>query len=140
MAIPKFFFSLSFPDLAKKWKVSFINYEAAAFVINAIQQSMRERKGNSVRRNDLVDLLLDAMKDTGRHQDDSELSMFEKDAAIKLTKNAAVPEKDFELVLVSSAYQLFFAGFDTTSTLLAICMHFLAIEQDCQETLYQEVR
>ncbi len=139
MAILRFLFSVSFPDLAARWKITSVNQEGATFVINAIQQSMRERRGNNVRRNDLVDLLLDATKGVGDQQDESELSAFEKDAAIKITKKMAIPEEDMELVLISSAFLLFFAGFDTTSTVLAICMHYLAIEQDCQETLYHEV-
>ncbi len=139
MTMVRFLFAMVFPDIAKKTNMRMMNKEGTDFMINVIQQSMKERKESNIRRNDLVDLLLDAMKGVGDSGEQEELSAFEKDAAITVTKKSAIPDEDIELMLVSNAFLLFFAGFDTTSTMLALTMHFLATEQDCQERLFHEV-
>lgn len=68
-----------------------------------------------------------------------ENEQFDQDAAVKPSVTSAIPESEFEDCLVSNALLLFFAGFDTSSTIMSICLHFLAKNPDVQERLYLEV-
>ncbi len=135
----RFLLAILFPKLWRKAGMPMLHREGSDFLANVIKQSMAERKEANVRRNDLIDLLLDAMKNVHADEDLGDLNTFEKEAMLEGVKKSSVPEKDYETLLVSNALLLFFTGFDTTSTMLSIAMHYLATEPDCQETLFQEV-
>lgn len=49
-------------------------------------------------------------------------------------------EEEIESALVSNALLLFLAGFDTSSSSMAIVSYFLAKNPDIQERLYNEVQ
>lgn len=51
-----------------------------------------------------------------------------------------LPDSEFEAYLISSVFQVFFAGFDTSSTILSAFMYFMAKNPDIQENIFQEVR
>jgi hypothetical protein len=42
-------------------------------------------------------------------------------------------ESKFEVLVISNLLLLFFAGFDTSSAMLAACLHLVAMDQDFQE-------
>ena len=48
-------------------------------------------------------------------------------------------ESEFESYLVASIFQVFFAGFDTSSTILSAFMYFMAKNQEVQKKLFEEV-
>ena len=78
---------LSFPALAKALKLTFLRPEPVAFFDELVRSSIRQRRreraeGSGVRRNDLIDLALDALEkapDLETVEDDQ----FEKDAQVR---------------------------------------------------------
>ena len=44
-----------------------------------------------------------------------------------------------ELYLIANCFVLFFGGFDTSSTIMSICCHFLAKYPNIQDKLFEEI-
>jgi len=134
---------LFFPKLGKLLGVNFIDESATNFFLDVIEKSIEQRKGQKgPKRNDFIDLLVQAIKD----QDESletlkEDDQFEKDAEVKVGKNklAEIPKDELHLYLLSQVFVMFFAGFDTSSTMMASSMIFLAKNPEVQDKLREEI-
>ncbi len=138
---------LALPKVAKFFKFNFIDEEPILFLNDAILRTIEQRRKDKIRRNDLIDLVVEALdnykKKGGNQGQATEVEaegQFEKDAAIQSSTKEAISEDEFELLMVSNALVLFFAGFDTTSTVLSVCLALLAQNPDVQETLRREVQ
>jgi len=117
--------------------ISYFKVTETEFFYNVILDSLKQRRESKGRRNDLVDLMLDAIK--GELKDDEEVhedNQFEKDA--KLNHVAKKGEFD-ELVIVATAIVLLVAGYDTTGSTLSYCCYELAKNHEIQDRLRAEV-
>jgi cytochrome P450 len=118
------------------------------FLVNIMKQSIEQRrkKGDSSKRSDFVDLLVQAVKVSKDELDDTVVvqDQFDKDAKISSTFKgeylSSMSEDEKEVLIISQTMILFLAGFDTTSSTLAVVMHFLATNPESQDKLYQEIR
>ena len=132
---------LSFPSVASLFKLAFFDPEPIDFFTDVIRRTMAARRKSGTRRNDLIDLSLDALRANAageRLQDDGgEEGQFERDARVKA--KGRVSQEELEALLVANLIQLFMAGFETTSTILAVTLHHLAMDQEVQERLREEV-
>ena len=133
---------LFFPKLAKVINFELIDKKAINFFINIIKSQMEIRRNNPSVRNDFIDTLTQAMTAANREIDlADEEDQFEKDAKIDVGgKKIAFTKEELELVVVSNAFLLFFAGFDTSSSGMSLTAFFLAKNQECQEKVYQEIK
>ena len=86
---------------------------------------MEERKNNNLRRNDFIDLMMDSVKEL-EAENNSNSQLF--------------TDEDIEAFVISNALMLFFVGNDTTSGALSLVMLNLALHQDVQEKLYNEIK
>jgi cytochrome P450 len=102
---------------------------------------MKQRKETGIRRNDLIDIVLDALKSRGSelHLVDSE-GQHERDALVKPLSDTAISEEELEDYIVTNSLLLFIAGFETTSTTLAIVLWALAKHLYVQERLFLEIQ
>ncbi len=130
--------ALFFPKLAKLLKLSFFDKEALLFFADVVKKAVAHRRENKVKRGDLIDLVLEALEASENAPKEVEDDQFEKDAVVD-SGTYKIAADEIELLLISNAIVLFFAGFDTTSTSLAVTFGFLAKHQDIQEKLYQEI-
>ncbi len=134
---------LSFPSLAKALRMTFFPVDVMLFFEDLIKRTLKQRRSEGddrVKRNDLIDLALEAINNQDAGLDGEEIEQFEKDAQVKLqSKRKIVDSEELELLLVANAIQLFMAGYETTSTIMAVCMYFLAKHPDVQERARQEV-
>lgn len=117
-------------------KISVSKETETEFFYEAIMSSLRERRKSKNRRNDLVDLMMDAIKGDIEHDKDGEDDQFEKDA--KLNHVSKRDEFD-ELTIVATAIVILVAGYDTTGTTLAYVCYQLAKNPEVQNRLRDEV-
>ena len=106
---------------------------------------MKEREQNGIFRPDVIQLLMQAKKGQLEKQDkenevnEAELSNFsaniEYDVKAKNTKMTNWTDEHF----MAQGFLFFFAGFDTTQTLLQVTTYCLAKNKDVQQKLIDEV-
>jgi len=143
----KILFIMAFPALARKLNIEFIDGKAMKFFTEIIRSSIAQREQSKVRRNDVLDLIMDELKASKNKEAAAPVkefeSEFEKDAAINtagLNKSSADAfEFDDETLLLSNALVFFFAGFDTTSLGIAMIANKLALYPDFQEKIFDEM-
>jgi cytochrome P450 len=108
------------------------------FFYKVLKSTIDERRKGSGRRNDLIDMMIDAMREptaTAATTEDKP-DQFDKDASLDHT----APKRDFdELTIVSTALVLLVAGYDTTAMTLSYLTYELAKNPDVQERLRREV-
>ena len=115
--ILRFIFLLLFPNLAYYLRVDNLEKKSFNFFVEIVKKSIKERRQNNYRRDDFIDLMEDTLKES-KIVDDNEIERF----------------------IVSNALLLFFVGNDTTSGALALIMLNLALHQEVQEKLYNEIK
>ena len=62
MIIVRLALFLFLPQILRHVKVSFVDEDAMAFFADVVKQTLSHRKDNKDRRNDFVDLVLDALQ------------------------------------------------------------------------------
>merc|ERR1719462_790897 len=95
------------------------------------------REGKQERRNDLVDLMMDSIKqDLKAEEEEKQEEQYEKDMKLQLEKKNKSVDED---VLVATAMIFMMAGYDTTATLLSYGSYALAKNPEVQTKLQEEV-
>jgi len=135
-------FIMVFPKLAQYLNINFLDNKASAFFVQIIRTAMKQRKETGMRRNDMIDLIMDELNKSETKEKEEFESEFEKDAAIKTTGkfNLKDSEYDEETLLISNTMLFFFVGFDTTSFGIAAACHKLAIHPEYQEKVFDEIQ
>lgn len=121
----------------------YCNLQVQEFFSHAIKSSIHHRQENNEKRNDFIQLMLEAREDKLK-TDESELDAFEKDAIIKSggTENGEKTGSGDLLDddgIVANAVLFMLAGYDTTQSLLLYCAYALALNQEVQDKLRNEV-
>ena len=126
---------LGFPNM---FKYPFAN-EHSKFLMQVIEASFKQRKESNTKRNDLLDMMIEAVEGTLDEAEDADLhanDQFEKDAKIVGSiKKKTLSYDD----VIATAIILLSAGYDTTGTTLSWVLYDLAMNQNCQDTLYEEI-
>ena len=125
LSVLKFVFALIFPNLSYHMRVNPLDENSFNFFVGIVRKSMEERKNNNLRRNDFIDLMMDSVKEL-EAENNSNSQLF--------------TDEDIEAFVISNALMLFFVGNDTTSGALSLVMLNLALHQDVQEKLYNEIK
>ncbi|KAH8300219.1 hypothetical protein KR044_011746, partial [Drosophila immigrans] len=105
-------FMFAQPGLARRLRLRLFRPEVSSFFIETVRQTLEYREREHVKRNDLIQLLIELASDAG-------LS-FEQIAA--------------------QAMVFFLAGFDTSSTTMSYCLYELALNHEIQQQLRLEIR
>ncbi|XP_012537312.1 cytochrome P450 9e2 [Monomorium pharaonis] len=116
-AVIKMIFLKSYPRVAKLIGLTLFSSDMSKFFKSVVEETIRARKQHNFIRPDMIHLLIQA-------QDKESTSEY------KMTLDD----------IVSQAFSFFFAGFDTTSNLLCFVVHELAVNQDIQNRLREEVQ
>jgi cytochrome P450 len=119
----------------------FLANEHAKFLMNVIEGTLKQRKESEVKRNDLIDMMIDAINQESPNADQEEdlhaVDQYEKDTEIVgITKKKKLSHDD----VIATALLMLSAGYDTTGTAMSYILYELALNQDCQETLLEEIR
>jgi cytochrome P450 family 6 len=108
----KMFFLQTYKSFSKRMGLKFFPSDVSDFFIQNIRQTIKYRTENNIERNDFLDLLL------------------------KLYKKG---EMTFNEV-AAQCFLFFFAGFDTSSSTSAFALYCLALNQDVQDRLRDEIK
>ncbi|KAF5307418.1 hypothetical protein FQR65_LT06932 [Abscondita terminalis] len=112
-------FSLIAPEILTFFNVKVLKKDISEFFMNVVNETVKYRETNDVKRNDFLQLLLQ-MK---RNQDDLGTTR------TTLTMNE----------LAAQVFVFFIAGFETSSTTLTFCFYEMALNQEIQQKLRNEV-
>ena len=109
------------------------------FLMQVVEESFKHRKTSHTKRNDLIDLMIEAIESSADSLNEDNLhaaDQYEKDAQImghikkqKLTYDDGI----------ATAMLMLAAGYETTGNALAYILYELAVNPDCQETLFEEI-
>ncbi|XP_015516411.2 cytochrome P450 6k1 isoform X1 [Neodiprion lecontei] len=107
------------PELVRPLKLKFFSKASTNFMRKVFTETLNKRMESGVRRDDLIDLMID------------------------WTKSDIDISEDFKLEgdsLVGTAALFLAAGFETTSTIMAFGLYELALHPDVQSKLREEIR
>lgn len=114
----KLFLSMLMRDQARALGVQFNTNEVIGFVMQLVQKTIRHRKDNNVIRNDFMQLMIDLHKENDADENKDGLTIEE---------------------IAAQSFVFFFAGFETSSTTMTYALYELALNQNFQEQLRNEV-
>ena len=106
--------------------------EAETFLVNIIKSRLEESKKNTNNMSpSFLNVFVKALESNDTEiKNDKNLDQFEDDAKIVGAKSQHQPlyanQEEYEVVIISNLFLLFFAGFDTQSTVLSIALYQMA--------------
>lgn len=128
-----FFFIPSFVKVAK---LSFFQKDACNFLRKVFWDTIELREKNNIKRNDLVDLLIE-LKNKGNievdEKDKTEVETLEHDETIATSFDFTGDD------LVAQAAIFFVAGFETSASTMSFALYEMALHPEMQEKLRQEI-
>ncbi|KAK9506050.1 hypothetical protein O3M35_008055 [Rhynocoris fuscipes] len=102
-------------------------------LLKIISDTIAYREKNNIRRNDFLDLLIDIMKNDN-------LSVDGRLGKLSSEEHGSVDNLKMDLELMTAQSFVFFAaGFETSSSVQANCLYELALNQDIQDKLRNEI-
>lgn len=123
------------PWLAKFLPLSFFNMTSINFLGEVVKAAKKQRQDNTdKRRNDFLQLMLDAEANEEPSQEDGDCKKQTKDEE-KSSKKSILTED----VIVAQSILFLLAGFETSSTLLTFASYELALNLDQQKKLRKEI-
>lgn len=137
----KFFGFISIPFVMNKLKVKLIPANVRNFFTELVLGTMINREAHNIVRPDMIHLLMEAKRgnltyDQRSKDEDAGFATVEESSVGKNSINRVWSDTD----LIAQALLFFMAGFDTVATAMAFLLYELALNPDCQEKLYQEIK
>lgn len=136
-----FIFIYVFPKLSKMVGCQILNKEAERFFRKLVKDNIATREQNGIVRPDMIHLLMEARKGKLKHDESREMdtgfATIEESSIGKEEKlqNLHLTDED----ITGQAVLFFFAGFDTSSTMMSFLAYELAVNPDVQERLQREI-
>ncbi|XP_001870709.2 probable cytochrome P450 9f2 [Culex quinquefasciatus] len=129
-----------FPGIMSKLNHDIIGKKQLEYFTRIIRDTVETREARGIVRPDMIQLLMEARKGTLKHQQESSntgagFATVEESHIGQATSNRAITEPE----LIAQCLIFFLAGFDTISTVFTFMAYELALNQDVQQKLHQEV-
>ena len=123
----------------KKLGINLFKAKQTKFFVDVIRQTLRHRRESGERRNDMIDLMIDCMKnpDNAASKENIEEDQYEKD--MKLSHVRKSKEMFDEDTVVATAMVMLVAGYDTTGMTLSFISYYLSNNLEVQEKLQEEI-
>ncbi|KAF5304581.1 hypothetical protein FQA39_LY09632 [Lamprigera yunnana] len=115
------------PFLTKLFNIQIITQKTGAVFANLVRETLEMRKKDNYTRPDMIDLMLK----TNEKLKTAEPEVVEE----KQQRRGNLTDKD----ITAAAISFYFAGFDTTSTVLTFIAYELAVHTDVQQKLRDEI-
>ncbi|XP_050297701.1 cytochrome P450 9e2-like isoform X2 [Anthonomus grandis grandis] len=130
------------PKLLKKFKATLFDREAATYLKTIIYETIHVREEEQIIRQDMINLLLEVKKGIKKEHNETVDTGFstakESDYLDKYKSNK--PKQLTDLDIAAQSFIFFFAGFDTVSSALSFGAYELAVNQEIQYKLREEIR
>ncbi|KAB0794253.1 hypothetical protein PPYR_13873 [Photinus pyralis] len=130
-----------FPKLAKPLGLRLLPAKCDRFFRKVMKENMEDRERNGIIRPDMIHLLMEARKGKLKHDEGREVNTgfatIEESAIGKEEKLQNLHLTDE--IITAQALIFFFAGFDSSSTLMSFLSYELAVNPDIQKRLHREV-
>ena len=123
--VKKFVHSLGFKSFA-----TVANLPSFKFFFDIADATIKHRKESETRKNDLIDLMIDATEGT--------IESTENDNTSNNRHRKKLGDLEYDRAISTSGIMLV-VGYDTTATTMSWILYELALNQDCQDTLYEEI-
>ena len=123
--VKKFGHSLGFKTFA-----TVANLPSFKFFFDIADATIKNRKESKTRRNDLIDLMIDATEGT--------IDTTENDNTSNNRVRKKYGDLEYDRAISTSGIMLV-VGYDTTATTMSWILYELALNQDCQDTLFEEI-
>lgn len=131
----------SFPKIARMFRMKITRDDATSFYMKTITDVVDYRKKSGVKRNDFIDLLTEVKHDgelnDGRNDRVGKLSMGQI-AAQSFIFFIAVSFMKFYLVNFQT--EIYFQGFDSSSSTMAFCLYEMIMNQEIQDKARKDVQ
>uniref|UniRef100_A0A182LYC0 Uncharacterized protein n=1 Tax=Anopheles culicifacies TaxID=139723 RepID=A0A182LYC0_9DIPT len=135
------------PKLMMRFNIDFLTPEEDRFFRDTILETMRTRQEKGIFRPDMIELLMQAKKGSLKHQQTDEAKQEIGDTAegFATVEESHVGRRAHDRVwsdteLIAQAFIFFFAGFETISWTLSFALYEIAVNDDVQTRLFEEVR
>ncbi|CAL8086120.1 unnamed protein product [Orchesella dallaii] len=135
----KIIFSMNFPWLTDLIGMEVMDGVSLRFFEKIMSQGVKSRMSGEEKRNDFIQLIVEARKGELKGVGSDELSTFEKEAQLadETTRKKNYLEDD--TIAHAQLIAFFFAGFTTTSSIITFATYALAAHQEVQEKLRVEL-
>ena len=126
------------PAIMSYLDIPFSKVEETEFFYNVVKDTLNQRKTSKSKRNDLVDMMLDAIngKITNDRDDQDEKSQYDKDSEIDFKANDGQMD---DISIAATAMVFLIAGYDTTGSALSFACYQLSKNTEVQEKLRREI-
>jgi cytochrome P450 len=133
----KIFILMFAPKVASLLNLSMMDHVSLDFFASILTKALKDRENSNEKWDDFLQLMIEAKKGELK-VDESELDAFEKEAQIQSQSKTKTQLTD-ELAIAQSVL-FFIAGFDTVGAFVSFAVYIMAIHQDIQQKLYDEVQ
>ena len=125
------------PRLFQMLNINVQKPKTTKFFKDIVTDTLRARANSGEKRNDIIDMMVDAMKQIAmeKEEDEMEHEQFEQDMKFTHKQKRKMTEQD----IVSNLIVLLIVGYDTTGMTLAAILWALSENPDVQEKLRREV-
>ncbi len=138
-AMIKFGLVMGFPWITKKLGIVPIDKKSLTFFEEIFKRELKSRLKGVSKRDDFIQLLVEAKKGELRAVGGDELNEFEKDAEIRTGRGSDKKEWLTEDIMNAQSIMFFFVGYSTISNLIQFVLYALALHQNVQEKLRAEI-
>lgn len=148
----KFLFILACPKLADAFGMEALDPEPQKYFFRVITEVMKQRRENGERYDDFLQLMMDTQDGLLKSEENSKETLevmtggdgTNDDVGAEMQKhfgdsNAPAKLKFEDDDIVANCVLFLIGGFDTTQSLLIYAAYQLALDQECQDKLRQEV-
>lgn len=132
----KFALRMQLPRLSRFLGLSIMDKPSLSFFEKILEQGLKSRLNGEAKRNDFLQLLVEAQRGELKAVGSDELSAFEKEAQVSGTEKKQYLTEE---VMNAQSVVFFFAGFSTTSNLITFALYAMALHPEVQDRLRQEV-
>ena len=121
--------------LQKCFGINLMKPKATRFMVNTIKKTIKHRRETGVRQNDMIDLMIDCMKDEAAAETEGGSDQYDADMKMEHKRGRQLDED----IIVATSMVLLVAGYDTTGITLTWMFYELARNPEVQTKLQEEI-